>query len=80
MNKLNYLLIWCLWLGTLISCGDKADDAQPTSNTAEDYLPTTKGSTWNYGGNTPYTCIATGKPKSLMVKPIPGLKLGLVHR
>lgn len=63
MNKLNYLLIWCLCLGTLISCGDKDDYVQPTSNTAEDYLPTTKGSTWNYGGNTPYTCIATGETK-----------------
>ncbi|WP_162426578.1 hypothetical protein [Pontibacter pudoricolor] len=63
MNKLNYLLIWCLCLGTLISCGDKDEAAQPASEAAADYIPSTKGSTWNYGGKTPYTCIATGETK-----------------
>jgi hypothetical protein len=63
MNKLKYLLIWCLVLGTFISCGDKEDEGEPASAAQQDYLPTTKGSTWNYGGITPYTLTVTGATK-----------------
>jgi hypothetical protein len=62
MNKLKFLLMWCLMLGILVSCGDKDDDASPS--TAElDYQPSTKGSTWSYGGSSPYTLTATGNTK-----------------
>ncbi len=62
MNKLRFVLVWCLMLGIMVSCGDKDDDASPAA--AElDYLPSTKGSTWNYGGTNPYSMTATGNTK-----------------
>lgn len=62
MNRLRFLMMWCLVLGIMVSCGDKEDDASP--KTAElDYLPTTQGSTWSYGGSSPYSLTATGKTK-----------------
>lgn len=62
MNKLRFTIIWCLLLGILVACGDKEEDTAPA--TAElDYLPSTKGSTWTYGGDNPYTLTATGNTK-----------------
>ncbi|TPE42953.1 hypothetical protein [Pontibacter mangrovi] len=64
MNKLRFAIIWCLLLGILVSCGDKEEDPSPT--TAElDYQPYSKGSTWTYGGDKPYTITATGNTKEI---------------
>lgn len=62
MNKLRFVLIWCLMLGIMVSCGDKDEDTSPAT-TELDYFPTTKGSTWNYGGTNPYSVTATGNTK-----------------
>ncbi|GHA80897.1 hypothetical protein [Pontibacter akesuensis] len=66
MNKLNLLLLWCLLLGAIVSCGDKDEDPEPIpteATAALDYLPATKGSTWTYGGARPYSYTATGATK-----------------
>ncbi|EJF10959.1 hypothetical protein [Pontibacter sp. BAB1700] len=63
MNKLRFVMMWCLLLGILVSCGDKEDDASPAAAVELDYLPDTKGSTWNYGGTNPYSLTATGNTK-----------------
>ncbi len=63
MNKLSFLMMWCLLLGILVSCGDKDDDASPSKAAELDYQPATKGSTWSYGGSSPYTLTATGNTK-----------------
>lgn len=60
MNKLKTLLILCLLLGTFVSCS-KETDPKPASTAEQDYLPTSAGSTWTYGGITPYTLTVTGK-------------------
>ncbi|RDV14521.1 hypothetical protein DXT99_14060 [Pontibacter diazotrophicus] len=62
MYKLKQLLILCLIAGALVSCG-KETDPEPVSTAEQDYLPTTKGSTWEYGGISPYTLTATGETK-----------------
>ncbi|MBF9252551.1 hypothetical protein I2I11_04530 [Pontibacter sp. 172403-2] len=59
MNKIKFLLIWCLAVGTLMSCG-KEDDPEAAPGAELDYLPTTTGSTWTYGGISPYTLTVTG--------------------
>ncbi|MBC5773035.1 hypothetical protein H8S95_03080 [Pontibacter sp. KCTC 32443] len=61
MSKFKLLMIWCLVLGMLTSCSKDEEGATP--NTAEDYWPTTAGSTWNYGGMSPYTARVTGNTK-----------------
>lgn len=62
MGKLKFTIIWCLVLGILVSCGDKEEDTSPAS--AElDYMPSTKGSNWTYGGDMPYTVTSTGNTK-----------------
>ncbi|PVY39703.1 hypothetical protein C8E01_11092 [Pontibacter virosus] len=58
-------MMWCLMLGILVSCGDKDNDASPKETAELDYQPTTQGSTWSYGGSTPYTVLATGKTKMI---------------
>jgi hypothetical protein len=63
MNKLKLLFFWCLLLGTFVSCGDKDDDPQPASTAEQDYIPTTKGSNWTYGGVRPYSYRVTGGTK-----------------
>lgn len=63
MNKLRFVMMWYLMLGVLVSCGDKDDDASPAAAVELDYQPTTKGSTWTYGGTAPYTITATGNTK-----------------
>lgn len=63
MYKLKLLFIWCLMLGAFVSCGDKEDDPEPASTAEQDYLPTTKGSHWTYGGVNPYSYTATGAKK-----------------
>ncbi|MFD3001873.1 hypothetical protein ACFS7Z_15980 [Pontibacter toksunensis] len=60
MNKLKLFLIWCLVIGALTSCSKEADP-EPATTAEQDYLPTTTGSTWNYGGDMPYTLTVTGK-------------------
>lgn len=62
MYKLKLYFIWCLLVGALISC-DKKEDASPQAN--QDYLPTTAGSTWSYGGTMPYTLTATGNTQDI---------------
>jgi hypothetical protein len=62
MNKLKLVIIWCLLLGAFSSCSDK-DDPEPDAKIELDYQPTTQGSTWAYGGSSPYTVTATGKTK-----------------
>ncbi|WP_439882654.1 hypothetical protein ACSX1A_05675 [Pontibacter sp. MBLB2868] len=61
MNKLKLMFIWCLMIGIMTSCGND-EDATPAS-AEQDYVPTTKGSTWSYGGASPYTLTATGNTK-----------------
>ncbi|PKV76007.1 hypothetical protein [Pontibacter ramchanderi] len=63
MNKLRFVMMWCLLLGILVSCGNKDDDASPATEAELDYFPSTKGSTWSYGGTNPYTLTATGNTK-----------------
>jgi hypothetical protein len=64
MNTLKQLLIWCLVLGTLVSCHKEDDpEPEPVSAAAQDYIPTTAKSTWSYGGTSPYTLTATGVTK-----------------
>ncbi|WP_018478779.1 hypothetical protein [Pontibacter roseus] len=63
MYKLKFLLLWCFMLGAIVSCGDKEDDPEPDATFSLDYLPTTKGNTWNYGGIRPYSFTATGGTK-----------------
>ncbi|RDC62349.1 hypothetical protein [Adhaeribacter pallidiroseus] len=63
MRKLKLYLIWCLVVGTLVSC-DKKDDSDPAPAVAQDYLPTTAGSIWTYGGSSPYTLRSTGVTKT----------------
>lgn len=62
MKTIKLSLIWCLVAGMLISCG-KEEDANPASAAEQDYLPTTTGSTWTYGGISPYTATVTGATK-----------------
>jgi len=64
MKKLYALFIWCILAGTLASC-EKEDNINPdfVLTTAPDYLPTTSGTTWTYGGRSPYTCTVTGNTK-----------------
>lgn len=64
MNKLKLVIIWCLLLGAFSSCSDK-DDPEPEAAAELDYMPTTQGSTWTYGGSTPYTNTVTGKTKTI---------------
>ncbi|ARS34583.1 hypothetical protein [Pontibacter actiniarum] len=63
MSKLKFILIWCLLLGAFVSCGDKEDEENPEPAAELDYLPTTKGSTWAYGGIMPYSYRITGETK-----------------
>lgn len=67
MNKLKLVIIWCLFLGAFSSCSDK-DDPEPGASAELDYQPTTQGSTWSYGGSSPYTVNATGKTKEVSGK------------
>jgi hypothetical protein len=60
MNKLKFTIIWCLLVGALFSCG-KENEPAPVAE--QDYFPTSKGSTWSYGGRSPYTITALGSTK-----------------
>lgn len=51
-------------MGTLVSC-DKKDDSAPTPIADKDFLPTSVGSTWTYGGITPHTATITGANKNI---------------
>jgi len=64
MKNLFSLIIWCFLASTLVSC--EKEESLPANlviTTASDYLPTTAGTTWTYGGRTPYTCTVTGNTK-----------------
>jgi hypothetical protein len=63
MNKFTLLMIWCLVVGTLVSCSKDAADPAPVVAAEQDYMPSTKNSTWSYGGDSPYTVTATGATK-----------------
>lgn len=58
MNKLKFIMIWCLLVGTLMSCG-KEGDPEPEAGDL-DYFPATAGSNWTYGGVSPYSVRAKG--------------------
>jgi len=64
MKKIYSLFIWCFLAGTLVSC-EKEENLHPNQviSTASDYLPTTAGTTWTYGGRSPYTLTVTGNTK-----------------
>jgi hypothetical protein len=63
MNKLTFLMIWCLVVGTLASCSKDEAETAPVPGTEQDYMPSTAHSTWTYGGTSPYTLTATGATK-----------------
>ncbi len=64
MNKIKLYLIWCLVIGTLVSC-DVKENSDPTPAAEQDYLPTSVGTTWTYGGTMPYTATITGATKNI---------------
>jgi hypothetical protein len=51
-------------MGTLVSC-DQKENSDPKPAVAQDYLPTSAGSVWTYGGTAPYTLTATGVTKTM---------------
>jgi hypothetical protein len=63
MNKFTLLMIWCLVVGTLVSCSKDAADPAPAPTVEQDYMPTTAKSTWTYGGSSPYILTVTGATK-----------------
>ena len=64
MKKVNLLFIWCLLVGTLVSCtGEIESDPTPAISAVQEYVPTTTGTTWSYGGRSPYTLTVTGNTK-----------------
>lgn len=63
MCKLKFFLILCLVIGALVSCSEKEDEPEPASAAEQDYLPTTTGTSWTYGGMSPYTLTVTGNMK-----------------
>jgi len=66
MKRINLLFLLCLLVGTLVSCEkEKKSELKPAE---QDYLPTTAGSTWNYGGSSPYSVTATGATKVINSK------------
>jgi hypothetical protein len=67
MKALKLLLIYCLLLSTFTACNTKEEDAdlKPTASSKTDYLPTTVGSHWTYGGRLPYTLSVTGAKKDI---------------
>jgi len=64
MNKIKLTLLWCLLISTFVSCSKNEKD-DPTPQAALDYLPTTAGSTWNYGGPQPYSVTALSTTKEI---------------
>ncbi|QNF33988.1 hypothetical protein HUW51_15130 [Adhaeribacter swui] len=62
MHRLKIYFIWCCLAAAFIAC-DKKENASPTAN--QDYIPTTAGSTWSYGGSMPYILSATGQTKEI---------------
>lgn len=61
MKKTRLLLLWCLLLGTFVSCTKKDTEApQPVSPANNDYFPATANSSWDYAGSSPYRIAATG--------------------
>lgn len=64
MKKIRLILLWCLIIGTLVSCNNDGKD-DPTPEAALDYLPVTAGSTWNYGGPQPYSVTALSTTKEI---------------
>lgn len=64
MNKFRLVLLWCLLVGTIVSCSKKdEEDPQPATSTSNDYFPTTANSSWEYGGDDPYKGSVTGATK-----------------
>jgi hypothetical protein len=64
MNKIKLIMLWCLLLGSFVSCTKKDnEEPQPESTATNDYLPTTANSSWEYGGVNPYKLTATGATK-----------------
>jgi hypothetical protein len=65
MNNLKLILVWCLLLGTFVSCSKKEDneEPQPAPDATNDYFPTTAKSSWEYGGTSPRKVAATGATK-----------------
>jgi hypothetical protein len=62
LSAIKQLLVWCLLVGTLASCGK---DEDPTPLAELDYQPTSAGSTWSYGGQSPYTATSLGTTKTI---------------
>ncbi|GAA4309293.1 hypothetical protein [Nibribacter koreensis] len=62
LGAIKQLLVWCLLVGTLASCG-KDDDPTPLAEL--DYAPVTKGSTWSYIGARTYTQTSLGSTKNM---------------
>ena len=62
MKKIYLSIIWCLLLGTLVSCEQEtaSSDPDPAPVKVEDYQPTSAGSTWSYTGAISYNVTATG--------------------
>lgn len=67
MKTLKLLLIYALFMGTFTACNTKEEDAdfKPITSSKTDYIPTTVGSHWTYGGTSPYTLSVTGARKAI---------------
>ena len=67
MKALKLIFIFCLFMGTFTACNTKEEDAEvkPIAASKTDYLPTTVGSHWTYGGPSPYTLSVTGAKKAI---------------
>jgi len=70
MKVLKLLFTYCLFLITFTACNTKEEDVdlQPVISSKTDYLPTTVGSNWTYGGPAPYTLSVTGAQKDINSK------------
>ncbi|AMM50862.1 hypothetical protein TH61_06230 [Rufibacter sp. DG15C] len=62
LAAIKQLLVWCLLVGTLSSCGK---DEDPTPLAELDYQPVSAGSTWSYGGYKTYTQTSLGSTKNM---------------